>query len=287
MKKETITTWTIALLTGIFAGCGSGKDSQPTAERTDSLVNEDSAIAMCNVGQAGRTYNVADINDSMQVYTQEVKRELCFMVISKREFRLYVYEARPEQHDTILAAHFPVCYARYPEAKTKSGDMRTPESTMQQPFTIQQIQNATDWHHDFGDGRGSIRSYGDWFLRLETPGFTGVGIHGSTNNEASVPGRDSEGCIRLRDNDLNVLHDRFAEVGQKVIIKGANEKKLPFELKAQQALGARYRAARVGNPLSGQTATDTKPSVSSAATDTLSTSENVTSGSGERTVVME
>ena len=268
MKKETITTWTIALLTGIFAGCGSGKDSQPTAERTDSLVNEDSAIAMCNVGQAGRTYNVADINDSMQVYTQEVKRELCFMVISKREFRLYVYEARPEQHDTILAAHFPVCYARYPEAKTKS--------TMLQPFTIQQIQNATDWHHDFGDGRGSIRSYGDWFMRLETPGFTGVGIHGSTNNEASVPGRDSEGCIRLRDNDLNVLHDRFAEVGQKVIIKGANEKKLPFELKAQQALGARYRAARVGNPLSGQTATDT-----------LSTSENVTSGSGERTVVME
>ena len=62
---------------------------------------------MCNVGQAGRTYNVADINDSMQVYTQEVKRELCFMVISKREFRLYVYEARPEQYDTILAAHFP------------------------------------------------------------------------------------------------------------------------------------------------------------------------------------
>ena len=92
---------------------------------------------MRSIEQAGRTYNVADINDSMQVYTQDAKRELCFIVISKREFRLYVYEARPEQHDTILAAHFPVCYARYPEAKTKSGDMRTPESTMQQPFTIQ------------------------------------------------------------------------------------------------------------------------------------------------------
>ena len=283
MKKKTITTWIIALLTGFFAGCGSGKDNQPAAERTDSLVNEDSTIAMRSIEQAGRTYNVADINDSMQVYTQDAKRELFFIVISKREFRLYVYEARPEQHDTILAAHFPVCYARYPEAKTKSGDMRTPESTMQQPFTIQQIQNATDWHHDFGDGRGSIRSYGDWFMRLETPGFTGVGIHGSTNNEASVPGRDSEGCIRLRDNDLNVLRDRFAEVGQKVIIKGANEKKLPFELKAQQALGSRYRAARVGNPLSGQPTTGAKSAVDSAAADTLS----VPSGSDERTVVME
>ena len=287
MKKKAITILTIALLTGLLAGCGSRKDSQPAAERPDSLVNEDSPIAMCNVEQGGKTYNVANINDSMQVYTQDVKREQCFIVISKREFRLYVYEARPQQQDTILAAHFPVCYARYPEAKTKSGDMRTPESTMQMPFNIQQIQNATDWHHDFGDGRGSIRSYGDWFLRLETPGFTGVGIHGSTNNEASVPGRDSEGCIRLRDNDLNVLHDRFAEVGQNVIIKGVNEKKLPFELKAQQALSDRYRSARVGNPLSVQPTGNAKTLEPSAITDTQSAPENVSSGSDERTVVME
>lgn len=127
--------------------------------------------------------------------------------------------------------------------------MRTPESTMQEPFTIKQIQNASEWFHDFGDGRGSIKSYGDWFLRLETPGFTGVGIHGSTNNEASVPGRDSEGCIRLRDADLIVLHDRFAEEGQKVIIKGYNQGKLPFELKAEQALGERYKAPKAGYKL--------------------------------------
>ena len=124
MKKKAITILTIALMTGLLAGCGSGKESQQAAERPDSLVNEDSPIAMCNVEQGGKTYNVADINDSMQVYTQDVKREQCFIVISKREFRLYVYEARPQQQDTILAAHFPVCYARHPEAKTKSGDMR-------------------------------------------------------------------------------------------------------------------------------------------------------------------
>ena len=55
-------------------------------------------------------------------------------------------------------------------------------------------------------------------MRLETPGFKGIGIHGSTNNEASVPGRDSEGCIRLRDSDLIVLHDRYAQVGTPVVI---------------------------------------------------------------------
>ena len=111
----------------------------------------------------------------------------------------------------------------------------------------QQIQDASTWHHDFGDGRGSIPSYGNWFLRLETPGFTGVGIHGSTNNEASVPGRDSEGCIRLRDADLDVLHDRYAQTGQAVIIKGIGEGKYPFEERARAALGDRYRGPVAGN----------------------------------------
>ena len=55
-------------------------------------------------------------------------------------------------------------------------------------------------------------------MRLKTPGHTGIGIHGSTNNESSVPGRGSEGCIRLRDNDLDELKANYAFVGMKVII---------------------------------------------------------------------
>ena len=37
---------------------------------------------------------------------------------------------------------------------------------------------------------------------------SGIGIHGSTNNESSVPGRGSEGCIRLRDDDLIQLKEK-------------------------------------------------------------------------------
>ena len=70
----------------------------------------------------------------------------------------------------------------------------------------------------FGDGRGEILSYGNRFMRLATPGFTGIGIHGSTNNESSVPGRGSEGCIRLRNDDLDQLKERYAYVGMKVVI---------------------------------------------------------------------
>lgn len=177
------------------------------------------------------TYNVADIIDSAHVYRPEAVKENCFFVASKQEFRLYVYEVAGE--DTLLAAHYPICYGRNAGAKSKSGDCKTPECTMESPFTITKIADASWWTHDFGDGRGEIPSYGAWFLGLET-GFKGIGIHGSTNNEASVPGMDSEGCIRLRDADIIDLATRYALMGTQVIIKSAEQGKLPFEIVAQK-----------------------------------------------------
>ena len=177
------------------------------------------------------TYNVADIIDSAHVYRPEAVKENCFFVASKQEFRLYVYEVVGD--DTLLAAHYPICYGRNAGAKSKSGDCKTPECTMESPFTITKIADASWWTHDFGDGRGEIASYGAWFLGLET-GFKGIGIHGSTNNEASVPGMDSEGCIRLRDADIIDLATRYALVGTKVVIKSAEQGKLPFEIVAQK-----------------------------------------------------
>lgn len=209
---------TMVLVACLMIGCGSTSKPEEPVEETavDSVALGLKEIPMKQVTVGAKTYNVADRPDTMKVYKDSVSRDSCFIVISKREYRLYVYEKSGK--DTSLVAHFPICYAKNKEAKTRSGDMCTPESTMDQPFHISQIQDASSWEHDFGDGRGSLKAYGAWFMRLETPGFTGVGIHGSTNNEASVPGRDSEGCIRLRDNDLLVLHDRYAQVGMPVVI---------------------------------------------------------------------
>ena len=113
--------------------------------------------------------------------------------------------------------------------KQRKGDMKTPESPAGQPFKITAIQDASTWKHDFKDGRGSIKAYGHWFLRLLTPGHSGIGIHGSTNNESSVPGRASEGCIRLRDTDIITLKENYAYVGMPVIIKAENEGLYPWE----------------------------------------------------------
>ena len=203
-------------------------------------------FGMRKVKAGSKTYLVYDAADSMQVYKdpQQVPKANCFFVISKKEYRLYVYERVGK--DTLLVAHYPICYAKNPENKERVGDMKTPECDLKKPFSISQVVDASSWKHDFKDGRGNIPAYGNWFLRLVTPGHKGIGIHGSTNNSASIPGRDSEGCIRLRDNDIKHLKQHYAKVGTPVVVKSIKQGKYPFEVKAEQALGKKYVAQRKG-----------------------------------------
>ena len=188
-------------------------------------------FAMTSCGSGNATETVEPVNETIEmqqdtvevvaadtatIYSDVVNKKNCFIVISKPEYRLYVCEV--VDGDTVKRAHFPVCVGKAKGQKQKKGDMKTPECTVENPFTITEIVDASNWHHDFGDGRGSILSYGHWFMRLKTPGHSGIGIHGSTNNESSVPGRGSEGCIRLRDNDLIQLKEKYAFVGMRVVI---------------------------------------------------------------------
>lgn len=227
-------------------------------DATDEIPTREYTV---NYDAASKTYIVADINDEAAIYTPKVDPKKALIVISKREYRLYVYETGA---DTTLAASFPVCYAKNPGQKSKQGDNSTPECTMKNPFKVSEIKDASTWMHDFQDGRGDIPSYGHWFCRLDlSKSFPdneavaknrSIGIHGSTSNEPSVPGRDSEGCIRLRDADIITLHDNYIGVGTQVVVKSIKTGKLPFELKAEKALGDKYKAARRGNPLFNEAA---------------------------------
>jgi len=163
------------------------------------------------------------------IYKGNYDKEKTFIVISKKDLKLTVYA--PVGDDTVPVVQFPVCLSLNKGQKQKEGDMRTPESEPGEPFVIDAIKPSSDWTHDFGDGRGAILSYGAWFLRLVTPGHHGIGIHGSTNNEESVPGRASEGCIRLRDADIITLKENYARVGMPVIIKQEEQGLKSFEIK--------------------------------------------------------
>ena len=195
----------LSILAMCFAlsSCGSGNATETVEPVNDPIVMQQDTVEVVAA-------------DTATFYSDVVNPKNCFILISKPEYRLYVCEV--VDGDTLKRVHFPVCVGKAKGQKQKKGDMKTPECTAENPFTITEIVDASNWHHDFGDGRGSILSYGHWFMRLKTPGHSGIGIHGSTNNESSVPGRGSEGCIRLRDDDLIQLKEKYAFVGMRVVI---------------------------------------------------------------------
>ena len=215
-----------------LAACG-GKQDKENASAGDSKAIENNDVAEVKSDDGTTSFRP---DTAMLFYDGKIDPSKAFIVISKKELRLSVYA--DVNGDTTLIARYPVCLSRNKGQKEKNGDMKTPESEPGEPFKIKQIQDASTWTHDFGDGRGAILSYGNWFMRLETP-FSGIGIHGSTNNEEKMPGRDSEGCIRLRDGDLDHLHDNYATVGMPVIIKAETQGDLPFEKKAKKGDGHR------------------------------------------------
>ncbi|MBR5744223.1 MAG: L,D-transpeptidase [Muribaculaceae bacterium] len=161
----------------------------------------------------------------------EAKKGL-FVVVSKSDLTLKVYKS--SNGDTVLIDNFPVCVGRGLGNKQRRGDHRTPESTVNKPFKIVQISDSRTWRHNFHDGRGKILAYGHWYMRLNTPISNQIGIHGSTNNEESVPGRASDGCIRMRDDDLVTFKDKYAYVGMPVIVKSEKQGLFPWERKSSR-----------------------------------------------------
>ncbi len=142
----------------------------------------------------------------------EAKKKIFYLLVDKQNLELNVCSLNKKECDRL--ATYPINIGKVKGKKTCYGDKKTPEGT----FKIMSIENSSNWKRNFGDGRGAVRAYGKYFLRLKTVGYRGIGIHGSTNNEDSVPGRTSTGCIRLHDKDIKELTEKYAFVGMKVVI---------------------------------------------------------------------
>lgn len=178
----------ITLLAAVVA-CGA-KAKSVSATETEAMTEAENTPSAEEV--------VADGDESKAAY----------IIISKQDFTLSLYDS-----DDRLVCRFPVAVGKNYGNKQRSGDMKTPEGD----FSIQQIQPASDWGHDFGDGKGWIPNcYGNWFIRLKTPPHRGIGIHG-THAPESIGTRATEGCIRLRNADLDSLKP-LVRVGMPVAI---------------------------------------------------------------------
>ena len=118
------------------------------------------------------------------------------LLISKDEMKLRLIDYKGQELFTADIA----CGKNYGN-KEKQGDLKTPEGT----FKIIDIQDASKWKHDFGDGKGEIEgAYGNHFIRLETPGHKGIGIH-VTHDPLSIGTQATEGCIRIKNPELEQL----------------------------------------------------------------------------------
>lgn len=131
------------------------------------------------------------------------------IVVSKKALQLYVIN---EKNDTLFQR--PIACGVNLGNKTMVGDKKTPEGK----FKIKYMYDATSWKHDFGDGQGMREgAYGPLFFRLNVPGFNDIGIHGTIFPE-SIGTRSSEGCIRMRNEDIKALY-KYCYVGMTVIIE--------------------------------------------------------------------
>ena len=131
-----------------------------------------------------------------------------FIVIDKQAFKLTLVDAAGQP----IKEYGISCAINYGPKKVR-GDHKTPEGT----FKINELLNAKGLSHDFKDGKGPVKdAYGPWFLRLNVPGFIDIGIHGTPFPE-SIGTRATEGCVRMRNEDILDLKSRV-KLGTVVII---------------------------------------------------------------------
>ena len=138
----------------------------------------------------------------------EDRKSAYIILVSKQELSLSVYD-----FDGNELYKYPIACSAFYGNKNIKGDHKTPEGL----FPITEKLYSAYIPHDFNDGKGEIPgAYGPYFLRLGVPGYIDIGIHG-THDPASMGKRVTEGCIRLRNENIMSIVP-LVRVGTTVII---------------------------------------------------------------------
>lgn len=154
------------------------------------------------------------VKQEQALIKQNADQKKYHVYIKKSAFTLYLLDDK----NTVVKS-YDCTLGKNPGQKQKRGDMKTPTGT----FYVDEIDDASGWTHDFGDGKGEIKgAYGPWFISINTDEMSkgawgGIGIHG-THKPDVMRARDSEGCIRLQNQNVNELK-QYVRVGTKVVIE--------------------------------------------------------------------
>lgn len=131
-----------------------------------------------------------------------------FLVLDKKTKQLTIFDNYQK------TVSFTVTIGKKPGNKIFSGDNRTPEGI----FLIKSIENSSNWVYDYKNDtlEPIVGAYGPWFIRINVPGFNGIGIHGFYHDQ-DLGERASHGCIRLNNEELAQVVD-FVKPGMPVVI---------------------------------------------------------------------
>jgi lipoprotein-anchoring transpeptidase ErfK/SrfK len=205
-RKRTVSLWlsliVVVACTVAFVFYGMSEnaditDGEPIPEETSAAIQREAGVVMEEEAPAAQSAAFASLADEPGVA----------VLIEKNEHKLTVLR------DGARLKEYRIAVGKNGGDKKRVGDMRTPEGK----FAVQRIENASNWTHDFRDGKGVIKNaYGPLFIRLKTDPWKGIGIHG-THDPGSIGTDVTEGCVRLENDDLLEFRELIA-VGTKVLI---------------------------------------------------------------------
>mgnify|MGYP004663857209 FL=1 len=132
-----------------------------------------------------------------------------FIIVDKGKMKVELYD----KFGRLKKAYRCACGRNYGN-KRKKGDCRTPEGF----FRAGSVSHSAHWHYTDENGKRSEKpgQYGPRFVRIITPNYSSMGIHG-TDAPWSVGGRRSHGCVRILNENILELVE-YVETGMPIII---------------------------------------------------------------------
>ncbi len=158
---------------------------------------------------------ITDLNSYYlpELTDREYKTGEYALLIYKPDQKMGVYQKDQERWDFIKS--YNISTGLNPGNKTKGGDCKTPEGI----FSICQIQDSSTWEFQGKDANPEKGDYGPYFLRLGGGRWRSIGIHG-TNEPYKLGQRASHGCIRLANENIAEVKNKYVKEGTPVVIKG-------------------------------------------------------------------
>lgn len=233
LRKFFATYLVFIMLTCLLSACSSSKkDGEQTL--TDTQLAEEEAEEVAEAVEKPRLHFASpeeamqymDESEEHQAYAAGIlytmaqdSLEYCerllnnqfkhFIIVDKGKMRVELYDKYGR-----LKRSYPCACGRGFGNKRSKGDCRTPEGF----FRAASPRNSSDWHYTDENGKRSEKAgqYGPRFVRIITPGYSSIGIHG-TDAPWSIGGRRSHGCIRIKNENILELA-RFVEKGMPVIV---------------------------------------------------------------------